>query len=125
MINGSIMNKCLLVVFLLVTLFMSGCSYLFNQDSPPEQVATSSVNSSVSPVQKTIEPKVSPPSCNDLCSKQGGLKKKFCVKKCEFLKKRAEKMALIRECEARKADMWSRIINKQRDKSSVECGDSD
>jgi len=53
-------------------------------------------------------------SCDDICSKSGGIKKQFCIKKYENKLKRAEQKALKEVCEAKKSDLWSRIFHKKK-----------
>ena len=84
-----------------MTLFLlNGCSYFFHKDPVLEQSA------SLPSVPNQIEKKVPLESCEVQCSKSGGIKKKFCLKKCEIKKKRAERNALRELCESKKMAWW-------------------
>ncbi len=108
------------IISLLMTLsLLDGCSYFFHKDPVLEQAASS--NSAPNQIEK----KVPLESCEVQCSKSAGLKKKFCLKKCEFKKKRAERNALREWCESKKMAWWLRLIywNWNKDSSSGECAD--
>lgn len=116
------MGNKLSAIPLLIALFLSGCSYFSNKDSIPQQTTPPSAPLTL-PAQIPVDQKATPISCDDICSKSGGIKKKFCVKKCEFKKKRADRKALIAECESKKTDLWSRLILNNKDSLGIECRD--
>ncbi len=124
-ITGSVsMGSKLAVTSLLMALLTSGCSYFFHKDPLPEKaVAPSPVNVTLPLPPKPIEQKIILETCADLCSKHGGIKKKFCLKKCEFKKKRAEKKALREVCEAKQDKWWSRLFHPNNKRSGVDCSD--
>lgn len=107
------MGSKLVVVSLLLALALSGCSYFSHKDPAPQQVAT--------PAPTLVEQKILPMSCDAHCSKHSGIKKKFCLKKCEHKKKRVERKALIEACEAKKGNWWSRLFQSKKDNSCIEC----
>ena len=115
------------VLFLFIFyLSLSGCSFFYNKAPVAEQKTSSVVAPlpSLPPaVLKPLEPKASLLSCEDVCSNQKGIKKTFCVKKCEFKIKKAERKALKEACIAKKAEIWSRIFPKANDSSSLDCRD--
>lgn len=105
--------------FLMTLFLLNGCSYFFHKDPVLEQSA------SLPSVPNQIEKKVPLESCEVRCSKSGGIKKKFCLKKCEIKKKRAERNALRELCESKKMAWWLRLIywNWNKDSYSGECAD--
>ncbi len=124
-INGNSMNKTSLLIFLMLTFSVSGCSYFCNEDAVTDLAAplVSAPAPLPLPVLKPLVPKASLLSCEEVCSNQTGIKKKFCVKKCEFKIKKAERKALKEACIAKKAEIWSRIFPKANDSSSLDCRD--
>jgi len=110
------MNRPFAIISILMALFLlNGCSYFVHKDPLPEHVAP------LLPALNLVEQKIPPESCDDHCAKQGVIKKKFCLKKCEYKKKRAEKKALVALCESKQDDWWSRLIHKNKDNSADEC----
>jgi len=109
------MGSKLVVVSLLLALALSGCSYFSHKDPAPQQVATPA------PAPNLVEQKILPMSCDEHCSKHSGIKKKFCLKKCEHKKKRVERKALIEACEAKQGNWWSRLFQSKKDNSCIEC----
>lgn len=111
-----------LIISIVITLSaLNGCSYFVHHDPTLVQVATptSTSNPIVSPNQIV---KIAPlESCDDHCSKSSGIKKKFCIKKCEYKTKRLARKALIALCESKQKDWWSRLINRNKDSSADEC----
>jgi len=103
------MGSKLVVVSLLLALALSGCSFFSHKDPAPQQVAA--------PIL------ILRMSCDEHCSKHSGIKKKFCLKKCEHKKKRVERKALIEACEAKKGNWWSRLFQSKKDNSGIECFD--
>ncbi len=69
------------------------------------------------PTPIPIVQKATPISCDEICSKSGG------VKKCEFKKKRTDRKVLIAECEAKKEGFWSRITHKNKNRLGIDCRD--
>ena len=87
-ISGSgMMSRKLVVVSLLLTLALSGCSYFSHKDPASQQAAT--LKPLAAPT--LVEQKILPMSCDDHCFKHGGIKKKFCLKKCEYKKRKTSK----------------------------------
>jgi hypothetical protein len=113
------MGSKLVFVSLLLALALSGCSYFSHRDPAPQQVATPTPL----PEPILVEQKILPMLCDDHCSKHGGIKKKFCLKKCEHKKKRVERKALIEACEVKQGNWWSRLFQTKKDNSGIECCD--
>lgn len=105
------MGSKLVVVSLLLALALSGCSFFSHKDPAPQQAAPPT------PTQQ----KILPISCDEHCAKHSGIKKKFCLKKCEHKKKRVERKALIEACEAKQGNWWSRLFQSKKDNSGIEC----
>ena len=117
------MNSNLVVIPLIIALsLLNGCCFLSHNDSISEK-ATAPNPAPLPPpaTPKPVEQKSTPESCDDICSKYTGIKKKFCAKKCDIKQKRVERKALIAACEARKADFWPRLIHKNRDNLDIDC----
>jgi hypothetical protein len=109
----------LVVVSLLLALSLSGCSYFSHKDPASRQAATPNPL----PAPTLVEQKTLPMSCDDHCTKHGGIKKKFCLKKCEHKKKRIERKTLIEACEAKQGNWWSRLFQSKKNNSGIECFD--
>jgi hypothetical protein len=118
------MNRVFLSISIVMTLsILNGCSYFVHQDPATVQLATptSRSNPIVSPNQIV---KIAPlESCDDHCSKSSGIKKKFCIKKCEYKTKKLARKALIALCESKQKDWWSRLIHRNKDGIADECFD--
>jgi len=112
------MNRLFAIISIFIALFLlHGCSYFSHKDPRPEQ-AIIPVPASTPLIKKaTLE------SCDEHCAKHGGIKKKFCLKKCEHKKKRAERKALIALCETQKNDWWARLIHRDNGSFTSECSD--
>ena len=117
------MNSNLVVIPLIIALsLLNGCSFFSHNDSIPEKATVQNpAPLPPPPTLKLVEQKTTPESCDDICSKYTGIKKKFCAKKCDIKQKRAERKTLIAACEARKADFWLRLIHKKRDSLDIDC----
>jgi len=114
------MNRSFGIISLLLTLsLLNGCSYFFHKDPVLEQSPSSPS------LPNELEKRALLESCDVICSKNGGIKKKFCLKKCEIKKKRAERNALRELCESKKMAWWLRLIywNWNKDSSNDECAD--
>lgn len=70
-------------------LFLTGCS-CFSQEKPAAPVVQ---HKTPRPVIKTSAPE----SCEQSCADKGGLKKTFCMKKCQSKQRKVEKQALLQK----------------------------
>ena len=87
-----------LMVLVTVT-FLNGCSFFANNSPRPEQ----------SDLILPISNKALIQSCDVQCSNRGGIKKKLCIKNCQFKQVRAERKNLIKACSADQESWWFRF----------------
>ncbi|MFI3222222.1 MAG: hypothetical protein QX191_04210 [Methylococcaceae bacterium] len=113
------MGSKLVFASLLLALTLSGCSFFPHKAPAPLQIATPTPL----PEPILVEQKTLPMSCDEHCSKQGGIKKTFCLKKCEHKKKKVERKALIEACAAKQGNWWSRLFQTKKHNSGIECYD--
>lgn len=75
-------------------LFLTGCSCF-----SPEQPAAPVVQPKAPVVQKKAPVSKAPPpeTCEQSCEDKGGLKKTFCMKKCQSKHRKEEKQALLKK----------------------------
>jgi len=119
------MDSNLVLIPLLIALsLLSGCSY-FSNNTPVQENANTPppIHLLPPPAPKPLESKATSVLCDEVCSTYKGIKKKFCLKKCEFKKKRADRKALIAECEAKESSLWSRLLQKKRNILYIDCLD--
>jgi len=117
-------SNLVLIPLLIALSLLSGCSYFSHNTLIPENATTPpSIHLLPPSAPKPLESKMAPESCNEICSAYSGIKKKFCLKKCEFKKKRADRKALIAECEAKKSDLWSRLLQNKKNSLYIDCLD--